>query len=485
MSARATRAMDAYSLLRGLSEKQGRPIAAHLQIADRCNHSCGHCYQVQGQKGELSLGELVKVLDDLADAGVLMLNVSGGEATLRDDLIPLLTHAKARGFAIRLYTNGYTMDDALADSLAALALHEVHISVYSDRAEEHDAVTGVPGSFGKTMAGIERLRERNVRVIIKTPVLAIAAHSWRGVGRLATQLGCELKASVEITPREDGSLAPRALEPDAEALVRSGYLTAWAPDPPDGSGDGAGARRHEMLRQEKLGHGSCGVCRSSVAVLPNGEVRPCTDTIVPLGNLQTERLTDILARRQEAAFFRELSWRDVHGCRDCDLLLACSRCHASAAGEQHDYLGPYKSACARSRARYAAGVGELTILPPAADCAPSRDPAIGPYRIVSAGVIEPIADRVDARDDALAARFPWIRPSQQYLAQCVGARGQLIPASRLGRSSELEASDALSTTEPSGHSVMTAPSAKAALTARSRTEPTVIAGMTPAVPLAT
>ena len=49
----------------------------HLQVADRCNHACKHCYQVQGEKGELSLDELKAVIDDLASAGLMLLNVSG------------------------------------------------------------------------------------------------------------------------------------------------------------------------------------------------------------------------------------------------------------------------------------------------------------------------------------------------------------------------------------------------------------------------
>ena len=70
-------------LLRALADKRGVPSGVHLQVADRCNHTCQNCYQVQGEKGEMSIDEVKGVLDDLAAQGVLQLSVSGGEATLR------------------------------------------------------------------------------------------------------------------------------------------------------------------------------------------------------------------------------------------------------------------------------------------------------------------------------------------------------------------------------------------------------------------
>ena len=100
-----------HALLQRLANAAGVPSGVHLQIADRCNHSCQHCYQVQGRKGELSTDELKAILDDLAEAGIMLLNISGGEATLRPDLLELLRHARQRGFALRLFTNGYTMTD--------------------------------------------------------------------------------------------------------------------------------------------------------------------------------------------------------------------------------------------------------------------------------------------------------------------------------------------------------------------------------------
>ena len=89
-------------MLMELEERSGKPLRAMLEISDRCNEVCVHCYQVQGQKGEMSTEQLKALIDELAAMGVLMLTISGGEATLRSDFIELLEHARAKAFAVRL-----------------------------------------------------------------------------------------------------------------------------------------------------------------------------------------------------------------------------------------------------------------------------------------------------------------------------------------------------------------------------------------------
>lgn len=418
-----TAAREGFSLLSNLAARAGQPIGVHLQVSDRCNHRCQHCYQVQGRKGELSLDQIKAILDDLAEAGVLMLNISGGEATLRDDLLDILEYARDKGFAVRLFTNAYLIDDRLADALARARLLEVHVSVYSDRDEEHDAVTRVPGSLRRTLAGIQRLRDRGVRVVMKTPLLSVAPGAASRVEALAKSMGCAFKASSEITPAEDGSLEPQLVAASPRALIAEGVLKPWRPQPDD-----------EARRREKLASSPCGVCRTSVAIMPNGEVRPCTDTVVPLGNLTKQRFADLYRTNPVTQFLREITWNDVHGCRDCDLLLACHRCHASASQEQGDYLGPYAAACARARARYEAAVGEIHILPPAEGCPPERNPEVGPYRIEGEGLLRPIPDRVSEVDNERRARFAWLRPDRQYLQRMTygSTDGVVVPLRRSG-----------------------------------------------------
>lgn len=412
---RAPRFPDGRALLREISVRRAVPTGVHIQIADRCNHACQHCYQVQGMKGELSADEVRRVLDDLAEQGVLTVNVSGGEATLRHDLVDILAYARSRGFAVRLYTNAFLIDDAYAERLSSLGLYEVHVSVYSAAAAEHDAVTRVPGSFERTMAGIRAMRQRSMRVVVKTPVTALTSEGAPAVERLVKALGCEFRASASITPMEDGSLSTLDVAASTEHLVATGILRPWRPR----------AEAHEE-REEFRATGPCGVAKTGVVVLPNGDVLPCTDTPLRIGNVLDGGFAAAL-RAEETALLRGLTWADVHGCRDCDLLPACHRCHATALHEGGDYLGPYRSGCSHARARYEAAVGAAKLLDPASGCEVGRDPHVGPYKIEGEGALRPVPDVRSEEDEARARRHPWLRRAAAVTENAV------VPASRLVR----------------------------------------------------
>ncbi|RYE86465.1 MAG: radical SAM protein, partial [Myxococcales bacterium] len=308
---------DGHALLQRLAFAAGVPSGVHLQIADRCNHACQHCYQLQGRKGELSTDELKAILDDLAAAGVMLLNVSGGEATLRPDLLDLLRHARQRGFALRLFTNAYTMTDAMAVELRQIGLLGVDVSVYSDDPAQHDEVTRVPGSHARTMAGVRSLVAAGLRVHLKVPTTSASPDAGPRVRRMAADLGplVSVVSAFDITPMENGDMASRDMLAPPEELVAAGIMPTWRPG------------EHE--RGASLERPTCGACRDGVAVLSNGDLRPCTDIVAPIGNLRDERFRD-LYDRPGPQLVRALTWGHVHGCRDCHLRAACERCHAHA-----------------------------------------------------------------------------------------------------------------------------------------------------------
>ena len=410
---------DGHELIQRLATAAGIPSGVHLQIADRCNHACLHCYQVQGRKGELSTDEIKAILDDLARSGVMLLNVSGGEATLRPDLLEILAYARQIGFAVRLFTNAYTMTDELAQALRRIGLLGVDVSIYSDDPDQHDSVTRVPGSHARTLAGIRSMLAAGLRVHLKTPTTSASPDAGQRVQRLAKELGhgVNVLTSFDITPMETGDLSSREMLAAPEDLVARGLMKPWQPG--------------ERTSSSALEKPTCGACKDGVAVMPNGDLRPCTDIVAPVGNLRERRFLE-LYREPGPQMVRELTWASIHGCRDCDLRAACERCHAHAANESGDLLGPYASGCRSALARYRGGLAartlsltdvstsppplpELTFLPPGPGCAPDRSPTMGPFAIVEPGVLQPIADVLTADDLERREEFPWVRPSRQDL----------------------------------------------------------------------
>jgi radical SAM protein with 4Fe4S-binding SPASM domain len=378
---------SAAALIAKLRSDPHAPYSAMIEIADRCNEVCVHCYQVQGEKGEISTDEWKRIIDELAEMGVLFLTISGGEATLRHDFLEIVEHARARRFSVKLYTNGLTMTPELAGRLGELAVQEAQISLYSHRAEVHDWVTRVPGSWERTVAGARALIAAGVKVVLKTPIMTFNADDIDAYIAFVTSVGADYSLDPQIDPREDGDRVTESFRIDRDAYLR--------------------VRRHELLDGRKvephtasLERSVCGACSGNVHIEANGDMRPCTLLDVSLGDAREGVRAGWTSGAAES--IRELRWADLHGCRDCDLRVHCGRCFSNARMETGDALGPYATACRRAIVRYELALGRP----------PQVDAEIGPFRERSAGVLEKIEDVLTDRDRELAVKNRWARPSE-------------------------------------------------------------------------
>ncbi len=368
-------------------------MALYLRVADRCNHACVHCYEVQGLQGELDTKSVLEIIDRAVDNGLFFLSISGGEATLRADLLDIIAHARARHLVVSLYTNAFSMTPELAQRLADLGVWHVQVSLYGATPDVHEGVTKVPGSHARTVRGIGLLREAGLTVNIAYSVMASNVRDRDAMKQLAERLGCGLRVSETIAPREDGTSLRelRASSEDRQEQLRDAKFD-FSP------------AAIERGRQ----NATCQVGKSSFAVDPNGEVLPCSMLAVPLGNALEQPMRDIVAG-ETARFIGSLDVQALHGCRDCDLIAGCHRCHAAALREAGDALGPYASACEVAVARYRASIdAEVEIVP--LEVGRGRAANLGPYRIEMPSRLRQIPDRITEQDELAVEKFPWIRP---------------------------------------------------------------------------
>lgn len=152
------------------SPRLDRPVKTTLSITERCNLACRLCYADcrDGAGGgrararpELDAAAWRGIADDLEASGVVSLYIEGGEPLLRDDL-PALLEGFAERFFVMLRSNGTLVTPALARRLAAAGVAIVLVDLWGARPATHDALTGVPGSFARSLAGIEALLEAGV-----------------------------------------------------------------------------------------------------------------------------------------------------------------------------------------------------------------------------------------------------------------------------------------------------------------------------------
>src|SRR5208283_3578847 len=149
------------TLLQEMNEralKAGVPLSVQLDVTYRCNERCVHCYLDHDDHGEMSTAEIMNVLDQLAEAGVFFLCLSGGEVLMRMDFFRILEYARSLLFCVKVKTNAFMIREKEADRLRELGVQAVQVSIYSHRPEVHDAITKLPGSLKRSIAGIRLLK---------------------------------------------------------------------------------------------------------------------------------------------------------------------------------------------------------------------------------------------------------------------------------------------------------------------------------------
>ncbi len=103
-----------------------------LEVTKRCNLRCRFCFAMGGDAADdMALNELKAAVSDIVrQRGPVLLQLSGGEPTLRDDLPELVRHAKAAGCSyVQLNTNGIRLaqDEAYAKALKDAGLDIVFL----------------------------------------------------------------------------------------------------------------------------------------------------------------------------------------------------------------------------------------------------------------------------------------------------------------------------------------------------------------------
>ena len=138
-----------------------------------CNQKCVHCYannEVNSNASEIDTESWFKIIDKLKEERVPQITFTGGEPTLRTDLVRLVEHSK--WFITRLNTNGILLSKNLCEDLYNAELDNVQITFYSSDMEIHNKLVG-GNHYLKTLGGIKNAIEAKLDVSINTPICSL------------------------------------------------------------------------------------------------------------------------------------------------------------------------------------------------------------------------------------------------------------------------------------------------------------------------
>jgi len=261
------------------------PARMDLAITYRCNLNCSHCYTGGSREmKELSLAEWVKVYEVLWKIGVPQVVFTGGEPTLRNDLVDLVSEAEE--FVTGLVTNGTTLAE-LAAPLRNASLDYVQVTLESNNPEIHNRMVGDGGAFERTIQGIRKALEIGLQVVTNTTLTKQNAGAFPELLRFGKELGLKnmscntlICSGKGIAAKRDEGLSLEELEGVLEearnVAEELGINLQWY-----------SPTCYLHLDPVELGFGAkgCSAAAHNMTIQPDGTVLPCQSWTETVGNI--------------------------------------------------------------------------------------------------------------------------------------------------------------------------------------------------------
>lgn len=242
-----------------------------------CNQKCLHCYaagQSLAETEELPTVEWKIILDRCREIGIPQVTFTGGEPTMRSDLVELIDHAQ--WFVTRLNTNGVLLSPELCRQLYQASLDSIQITFYSAEANIHNQLVGA-NNFQKTTDGIRNALQAGLSVSINTPLCTLN-HDYVTTLKMLHEYGVRYVtcSGLIITgnARQEGSRQTQLSHDELLGILKEA-TDFCAEKHMEISFTSPGWISEQELMALNLSVPTCGACLSNMAITPDGRVVPC------------------------------------------------------------------------------------------------------------------------------------------------------------------------------------------------------------------
>ena len=192
------------------------PLSGQWELTCRCNLRCVMCYTdcfntADRLRQELTLPEIIRIMDEIQEAGCLELTLTGGEPLMRNDFLDIYTSAKQKGFLISVFTNGTLLTERLVEWWTKYPPAMIEISLHGFGEHSFEQITRGQGSYARCMAGIHLILARQLPLTLKTTGMTVNRDEILKIKEYVSRLGERYGTKVgyrfgsDIRARLDGS----------------------------------------------------------------------------------------------------------------------------------------------------------------------------------------------------------------------------------------------------------------------------------------
>jgi len=311
---------------------------AQIELNTTCNWNCIHCYLENHKENGLSNIEVFEILDQLRNLGVFEVEFTGGEIFLRKDIFQIIEYARKKGFKVTLLSNISLLDDyEKVNYLRELGVSKILCTVFSMKDEIHDEISCNKGSLKKVLNAITLIRKNRIPLEIKTIVMKKNAYDFREVREYCRKNEIDFLATTTVFESRNDNITVDNLFVDDEIHKQI-------------------IKEIDECRKTDVNNDDnsyiCESTRHHLYIRHNGDVTPCSNLPLVVGNIHKESISHIWAYSEKLLRIQNYKWKDLKECTLCKYREICVRCGGCSYAETGDLLECDKSARRVSQARY-------------------------------------------------------------------------------------------------------------------------------------
>ncbi len=331
------------------------PFLVIWEATRACGLACAHCRAeaiLRRHPDEMTTGEALGMVDQVAGFGRPLFVITGGDPLLRADIHEVIRHGVAAGLRVAVTPSATPLlTDAAVAQLRTDGIARIALSLDGPDAAVHDRFRGVPGTFERTLAAARAAGRLGLPLQINTTITPHNLDMIESMGELVAGLGAVLWSVFFLVPIGRGrNLGCLTAEQFEAVFARLGAIARQAPfdlkttEAPHYrrwlaqhgmlANPSAVARDGESLRVR----GGLGDGRGFVFVSHTGDVFPSGFLPVAAGNLRHDGLADLY--RTHPMF---VALRDPSGfagkCGECEFRFLCGGSRARAWAQTGDWRG--------------------------------------------------------------------------------------------------------------------------------------------------
>jgi len=196
-----------YPLLGMYELELSAPISVLIEITRKCNLRCLHCFSNSGidtSLKELTTDEWKQFIDTLSDMKVFLIFFGGGEPLCRDDFFDIAAYTKMKGIEMCLLSNLTLIDYNIASRLKEIGFYKVEGNLDGHTAETYENLRQVPGSFKRTIEGIQHCLKVGLPVRINCTLTKLNYQFIEEITEFAYNLGVTDIAFIRLIPAGRG-----------------------------------------------------------------------------------------------------------------------------------------------------------------------------------------------------------------------------------------------------------------------------------------